>query len=163
MKKLTALRQYLINSVPDLQRNPDRLLTFIQDGRVAFHRGQHLSHEYRVPAQIVLTDYAGELDAVMIPLLQWLAHYQPDLVPEEAVQFGAEILDNDRWDLALTVTLTERVVALVDCAAGRITAEHRMPEYPIDACPATHWRLYVKGPSQDDHQLTSEWGAPSDG
>ncbi|WP_227369834.1 phage tail protein [Halomonas sp. M20] len=160
MKKLTALRNHLLASVPGLANDPDRLLTFVQDGSIQFHRGQHLSHQYLVPAQIVLTDYSGELDAVIIPLLQWLSHYQPDLDPDEAVRFEAEILANDRWDLALSVTLTERVVALVDCAAGSIKSEHRMPEFPIDACPATDWQLYTQGPSDADYTLTSEWQSP---
>ncbi|MDC8802564.1 phage tail protein [Halomonas pacifica] len=160
MIKLTALRQHLITAVPQLRQGPERLLTFIERGAIRFARGQHLSHQYRVPAKIVVTDYAGEIDAVVIPLLQWLSHYQPDLDDEEAVRIDAELLASGRWDLSLEVTLTERVVATVDCAEGRIQAEHRMPEYPIDACPATHWQLHTKAPS-DDYQLTSEWDSPS--
>ncbi|MBZ9576723.1 phage tail protein [Modicisalibacter sp. MOD 31.J] len=160
MKKLTALRNHLLASIPGLANDPDRLLMFIQDGRVAFHRGEHLSHEYRVPAQIVLTDYSGTLDTVMVPLLQWLAHYQPDLTPDEAVTLEAEILANDRWDLALTVMLTERVVALVDCEQGRIDVKHLMPEYPIDACPASHWQVFIRDPATHrDWSLIAEWGA----
>src|SRR5699024_4897661 len=132
----------------------------IQDGAVAFARGQHLSHEYRVDAQLVVTDYTGSLDTLMIPLLQWLAHYQPDLDPDEAVRLEAEILDSQAWDIALTVRLTERLVALVNCETGTIEAEHRLPAYPIDACPATAWQLYVKGPSEAQHRLESEWSAP---
>ncbi|SHF00455.1 P2 phage tail completion protein R (GpR) [Modicisalibacter ilicicola DSM 19980] len=160
MKKLTALRNHLLASVPGLANDPDRLLTFVQDGSIQFHRGQHLSHQYQVPAQIVLTDYSGELDAVIIPLLQWLSHYQPDLDPDEAVRFEAEILANDRWDLALSVTLTERVVARVDCEAGSIKSDHRMPEFPIEHCPGTDWQLYTQGPHDDAYQLTSEWQSP---
>ena len=159
MEKLISLRDHLLGAVAELKRNPDKLLTFIQDGRVAFHRGQHLSHEYRVPAQLVITDYSGTLDTVMIPLLQWLSRYQPDLDPDEAVTIEAEILDNKRWDLALTVQLTERVVALVDCDAGHINVEHRMPEYPIDPCPANAWQMNIKGPSDQDYNLAAEWSS----
>lgn len=160
MNKLAGLRAHLIAAVPELQRGPEKLLTFVNDGRIAFHRGQHLSHEYRVDAQLVITDYSGELDTVMIPLLQWLSHYQPDLAPDEAVRLEAEILSSHAWDLALTVSLTERVVALVDCDTGTITSEHRMPEYPIEACPASRWQLYAKGPGEDEHELESEWDSP---
>lgn len=160
MIKLEALRQHLLNAVPDLTRNPDKLLTFANDGRVQFHRGQHLSHEYSIDAQIIVTDYHGTLDVIAVPLLQWLARYQPDLDPQAAVQIEAEIIDNQRYDVALTVRLTERVVALVDCDAGRINAEHRMPEYPIDECPAEHWQLYVKGPHDADYDLKAEWSSP---
>ncbi|EWH00540.1 phage tail protein [Halomonas sp. BC04] len=162
MIKLQALRQHLIDAVPELRRGPEKLLTFVQDGRIAFARGQHLSHEYRVDAQIVITDYTGSLDTLMIPLLQWLSRYQPDLDPDEAVSLEAEILSNEAWDLALTVRLTERVVALVDCDAGKINAEHRMPAYPIEACPATSWSLNVKGPGDAEFQEASAWESPTD-
>ncbi|RCV89726.1 phage tail protein [Billgrantia montanilacus] len=162
MIKLKALRQHLIDAVPELRRGPEKLLTFVQDGGIAFARGQNLTHEYRVDAQIVITDYAGSLDTLMIPLLQWLSRYQPDLDPDEAVRMEAEILSNNAWDLALTVRLTERVIALVDCSTGTINAEHRMPPYPIETCPATSWSLNVKGPGDDDFEEASAWESPSD-
>ena len=160
MNKLVSLRAHLLDAVPELKRDPERLLTFVQDGSIRFHRGQHLSHEYRMDAQLVVTDYSGSLDTLMIPLLQWLSHYEPDLDPEEAVRLEAEILSNQAWDLAMTVRLTERVVALVDCDTGTITSEHRLPGYPIEACPATRWALLSKAPGDDDYQPTSEWESP---
>lgn len=160
MRKLQSLREHLVASVPGIRGNPDKLLTFIEDGAIQFHRGEHLSHQYRIPVKIVLTDQSGDIDTVMIPLLQWLSHYQPDLDPDEAVRFQAELLDSRSWDLAIEVTLTERVVAKVNCETGRIESEHRMPEYPIEACPATHWELHVKAPGQDDHELAAEWDSP---
>jgi hypothetical protein len=158
MKKLESLRSHLINSVPGLKKNPDRLLAFIEDGSIEFHRGQHLSHQYTVPARIILTDFSGDTDSVIIPLLQWLSHYQPDLKPDEAVRFQAELLSNRAWDLSIEVTLTERVVALVDCAAGKITAEHRAPEFPIESCPSKNWELYIRdSDTEDDYQLIAQW------
>ena len=163
MIKLQSLRQHLLNAVPELARNPEQLHTFVNDGKIKFARGQNLSHQYTVDAQIVITDYSGSLDTVMVPLLQWLNSYQPDLDPDEAVQLEAEILNNTSWDLAITVRLTERVVAKVNCETGRIDSEHRMPEYPIDACPSKSWQLYVKGPSDAEHVLKSEWQSPGGG
>jgi len=160
MRKLESLRQHLLDSVPDLARDPDRLRTYIPEGAIAFSRGQHLSHEYRVTAEVIIIGHRGGTDTVVIPLLQWLAHYQPDADPQQALRFSAEILSNEEQDLIFSIQLTERVVALVDCEAGRIESEHRMPEYPIDHCPAEHWRLYVKGPARDDYELTAEWQSP---
>lgn len=158
MKKLHSLRAYLLERIPGLKRDPDRFLTFIEDGTIEFHRGAHLSHQYRVPVRIVLTDHAGELDTVIIPLLQWLGRYQPDLVPEEAVSFQAELLSNNAWDLAIDVTLTERVVALVDCDAGTIHVDHRQPEFEIDPCAASSWQLYIRDTdATEDHTLAAEW------
>ncbi|UYF99330.1 phage tail protein [Halomonas sp. GD1P12] len=161
MIKLQSLRQHLLGAVAELRRNPECLHTFVNDGRIKFARGQNLSHQYTVDAQILITDYTGSLDTVMIPLLQWLNTYQPDLPEDEAVQIEAEILNNTHWDLALTVRLTERVVAKVDCDTGRIDTEHRMPAYPVDACPAKRWQLNIKHPGNADYTLEAEWDSPA--
>ncbi|GEK74240.1 MULTISPECIES: phage tail protein [Halomonas] len=160
MNKLASLRAHLLDAVPELKRGPERLLTFVQDGSIRFQRGQHLSHEYRFEAQLVVTDYAGDVDTLMIPMLQWLSRYEPDLDPDDGVRFEAELLSNQAYDLAITLRLSERVVALVDCEAGTITSEHRQPAYPIETCPATHWELLTKAPGNDDYQPTSEWDSP---
>ncbi|RUR27696.1 phage tail protein [Vreelandella nanhaiensis] len=161
MIKLQSLRAHLLASVEELRRNPEQLHTFVNDGKIKFARGTNLSHEYRVDAQILITDYSGSLDTVMVPLLQWLNTYQPDLVEDEAVQIEAEILNNTHWDLALTVRLTERVVALVNCETGSIDSEHRMPAYSADACPATHWQLNIKHPGDTDYTTAAEWDSPA--
>lgn len=157
MKKLAALRAHLLAAVPGLARNPDRVLTFVESGRVEFHRGPSLSHGYTIPAQIVLTDYSGEIDAVILPLLHWLSIHEPDLDPAEAVRFDAEILDNNSWDLALTVTLTERVVATLDTATGHIHSQHRMPAYPDPADRPAQWRVYATAPGDEQPRQIAEW------
>ncbi|MDP2128189.1 MAG: phage tail protein [Pseudohongiella sp.] len=162
MEKLKALRKHLIERVPGLKKNPDRLLTFVEEGAVEFHRGANLSHEYTLPVRIVLTDYSGSLDLVMLPLLQWLSTFQPNIVPAEAVRLDAEILSNTAMDLSLQVTLTERVVAIVDCAAGKIQVDHRKPEFDITTCPATHWQIFIRDEeAEDDYTLIAEWGEDS--
>ena len=159
MKKLHLLRAHLINAVPGLARDPDRLLTFVEEGSIEFRRGTDLTHEYRFTAQLVLTDFTGDLDTLMLPLLQWLAEYQPDADPGEAVSFEAEILNNKSVDLALRLRLTERVIAKVDCDTGRIHAEHSIPRYPGYPCPASHWQLLIRDTTiEPDYTLVAEWG-----
>ncbi|MDT0501912.1 MULTISPECIES: phage tail protein [unclassified Halomonas] len=159
MKKLHLLRKHLIAAVPALARDPDRLLTFVEEGSIEFHRGPNLSHEYAFAAQLVLTDFAEDLDTVMLPLLQWLAKYQPDVDPGEALTFEAEILSNDAVDLALRLRLSERVIARVDCDSGRIEAEHVTLRFERDTCPAAQWQLYTREPGEDDWALASAWEA----
>lgn len=160
MNKLASLRAHLIQAIPGLERDPDRLRTYVPEGTIRFHRGQHLSHEYKFTAEVILLDHSGTTDTVVVPLLQWLSHYQPDLDPEAALRFSSEVQRHDAVDLIFSMELTERVVALVDCEAGRINSEHRMPEYPIEACPATEWKLYAKAPGEEEHKLESEWSSP---
>lgn len=159
MNKLHLLRKHLIAAVPTFARDPDRLLTFVEEGSIEFHRGPNLSHQYAFTAQLVLTDFAENLDTVMLPLLQWLAEYQPDVDPSEALSFEAEILSNDAVDLALRLRLTERVIARVDCHSGRIEAEHVTIRFERDICPAAQWQLFIREPGKKDWNLTSEWPA----
>lgn len=164
MKKLQSLRKHLINRIPDLKKNPERLLTFVEEGAIEFRRGQHLSRQYRFPVRLILTDHSGELDTVIIPLLQWLSHYQPDIDPQEAVRFQAELLHHQPWDLAIEVTLTERVVATVDCELGIINTDHRLPEFPIDSCPVSDWELYLSDPdAPDGYRLIAQWSNSDNG
>ncbi|WP_110675340.1 phage tail protein [Salinicola sp. RZ23] len=164
MRKLHALRQYMIDAVPALRRDPDRLLTFFEDGSVEFARGGNLSHGYSYTAQLVLTDYADAIDAIMIPLLDWLSVHQPDLPHEQAVSFEAEILSNSTVDVVLRVQLTERVVAKRDCATGQILAEHRMPRFDTEECPAERWQLLLRDTEAGgDYEHIAEWTGPGAG
>ena len=86
MQKLHLLRAHLINAVPTLAKDPERLLTFVEEGSIAFRRGPNLTHEYQFTAQLVLTDFTANLDTIIVPLLQWLAEYQPDADPAEAIR-----------------------------------------------------------------------------
>ena len=159
MKKLHLLRAHLINAVPALANDPERLLTFVEEGSIEFRRGPNLTHEYQFTAQLVLTDFSADLDTIMVPLLQWLAEYQPDADPNEAISFEAEILSHKSVDVALRVKLTERVLAKVDCEAGEIRVDHALPRFPTAGCPANRWQLLIRDSQVDaDYTLAAEWG-----
>lgn len=164
MKKLHLLRAHLINAVPALANDPDRLLTFVEEGSIEFRRGLNLTHEYQFTAQLVLTDFSADLDTLMVPLLHWLAEYQPDADPTEAVSFEAEILSNKSVDVALRVKLTERVLAKVECTTGNIKVDHALPRFPTAECPATRWQLLIRDSEVDtDYILVAEWGSAENG
>lgn len=160
MKKLFALRQFLIDAVPGLERDPDRLRTFVEDGSIEFHRGPNLSHQYTYTAQLIAIDWAADTDTLICPLLDWLSIYQPDLDPAQAVSFEAEILNNDAVDLALRVQLTERVVAKRDCETGLIYAEHRMPKFEQERCGPMNLQLYTRAPGSNEFEQASGWTSP---
>ncbi|MEC4767932.1 phage tail protein [Halomonas sp. CUBES01] len=165
MKKLHLLRAHLINAVQGLARDPDKLLTFVEEGSIEFRRGPNLTHEYQFTAQLVLTDFADDLDTLMVPLLQWLAEYQPDADPNEAVRFEAEILSHNAVDVALRVQLTERVLAKVNCDTGHIQVDHALPRFETTGCPPPRWQMYTRDTQANaDYTLAAEWGeAESDG
>lgn len=115
MNKPDSLRAHLLTAVPDLAHNPDRLLMFIDNGKVRCTAASSLSFEYSYSLQVILTDFAGHPDSVMLPLLGWLRIHQSELLVNldkaaDGVQFEADILDAGKVDLSLNLPLTERVV-----------------------------------------------------
>lgn len=115
MKKPESLRTHMLNAVKELQRDPDRLLIHTDNGKIRSLMANGLSFEYEYELEIILTEYAGELDAVMIPLLDWVRINQSDLLVnldknKNAFKFETVLLDNSKVDLALNFPITERVI-----------------------------------------------------
>lgn len=115
MNKPNSLREHLLAAVPGLKPNPDRLLMFIDSGNVRCTAAVSLSFEYTYTLQIILTDFAGHPDSVMLPILGWLRVNQSELLAnldksKEGLKFEADVLDHSKVDLSITLPLTERVV-----------------------------------------------------
>jgi len=128
MNKPENLRTHLLATIPELKHNPDRLLIFIDNGKVRCTAAASLSFEYSFDLQIILTDYAGHADSVMLPLLGWLSVHQSELLENlnkaaDGIKFEADILDNSKVDMSLTLPLTERVVVGKD-NHGNTTIRH---------------------------------------
>lgn len=134
MNKPDSLREHLLAAVPDLARNPERLLMFIDSGKVRCTAAASLSFEYAYTLQLILTDFAGHPDSVMLPILGWLRVNQSELLVNldksaEGLKFEADILDKKKVDLSITLPLTERVI--VDRQQdGRMSVSHaEEPQY----------------------------------
>ncbi|OEY67463.1 phage tail protein [Marinobacter sp. X15-166B] len=140
MRKLEDLRRHVLANVPKLKRNPDKLLTFIEDGNIEFWQGPNLSHSYAIPIQLIVTDYAGSVDDIVIPVLSWLKVREPGLDPMNTVRFEAELLNNNSYDIAITVNITERVI--VTATADGLDIEHVLPKPPMEM-DATEWEIIM--------------------
>lgn len=115
MNKPNSLRAHLLAAVPELRQNPDRLLVFIDDGKLRSTAAPGLSFEYSYTLNLIFTDYAGHPDAIAIPLLAWVLEHQSELMTnleksKDAIQFVVDVLANDKVDLSFTLPLTERVI-----------------------------------------------------
>lgn len=115
MKKPNSLRDFLLEAIPDLQNNPDRLLIFADEGSIKSTLANGLSFEYSYRLKMVITDYAGDLATISIPILDWTRTHQSELLVNldkvhEGIRFEAEILANDKVDLVIEMPLTERVI-----------------------------------------------------
>lgn len=113
MQKLTDLRRHLLSRLPELKQNPEQLLLFIERGHLCATAHYSRSFEYRYTATVIITHFASSLDAFTIALFDWLRINQSELMTNsdkrEAIEFEAEIIDNQHVDLMLQLPLTESV------------------------------------------------------
>lgn len=159
MNKPESLRAHLLATVAELKHNPDRLLIFIDNGKVRCTAAASLSFEYSFDLQVLLTDFAGHPDSVMLPLLGWLSVHQSELLENlnksaAGIQFEADILDNSKVDLSLILPLTERVVVGKD-AEGNTTIKHPDEPQRVAAFLDPAWIPGARGTG-------SEWVVPND-
>jgi hypothetical protein len=129
VKKPESLKTLLLASVPGLKDKPENLSMFIDKGRIAARLTGSLSFEYLYTVNVVVQDYAGDVDELFVPLLAWVAEQQPDLLErdqQEPFSFESEILDGDLADISIDLELTERVkVARTD--AGLVVTHLEEP------------------------------------
>jgi hypothetical protein len=143
MNKPDSLRTHLLSTIAELKHNPDRLLIFIDNGKVRCTAAASLSFEYSFDLQIILTDFAGHPDSVMLPLLGWVSVHQSELLENlnksaDGIQFEADILDNSKVDMSLMLPLTERVVVGKD-DQGNTTIRHPGEPQRVAAFLDTNW------------------------
>lgn len=165
MLKLDSLRALLVQCVPELARDPERLLIVGDDGRMVATGTASLSFEYRYTAYITVLDYAGHADALMVPLLAWLKVNQPELMDnpakrENAVRFAINPLASGAVDIGIEVDLTERAIVKADPAhPTRVTVTHPpepglvgLASFSGDGIATPeHWELWLKD------QKLAEW------
>ncbi|WP_417787529.1 phage tail protein [Stutzerimonas xanthomarina] len=159
MNKPESLRAHLVAAVPELKRNPDRLLTFVDNGSMRSTAAPGLSFEYSYTLNIILTDFAGHPDAIAIPLFAWVLVNQRELMENQekgrdAIKFEADILDNSKVDLSITLPLTERVIVKRQ-ADGTLQVSH-------PAEPVVDDELFLVPAMRvetSEGELLAEWGA----
>lgn len=147
MNKPESLRNHLLAAVPALRNDPDRLLVFIDNGTVRSTAAVGLSFEYAYTLNVILTEFAGHPDALMIPLLAWLMVNQHELLAnlekgKEAIKFEADILDNSKVDLSIEIPLTERVIVKKQ-DDGTLQVSHPDEPQLEPYLSAGDWELYA--------------------
>jgi hypothetical protein len=151
MIKPDSLRRHLLATIDTLRDDPDRLQIYVDKGRVACTGTGSLSFEYRYTLTVLLTDFAGSPDSLIVPMLAWLAHHQPDLLERdtrEPVAIEVELLAQDLVDVQLQVELTEGV-GVKPRAGGGYTVDHwpepvRDPPFAGVPDRVTLWQLFLR-------------------
>ena len=102
---------------------------------------------YTMPIRLIILDYAGDVDSVIIPLLTWLKVREPGMDPQNTISFEAELLNNNSFDLSITLNITERVI-VKETDAG-LDIEHVLPEAPLQMNDDAEWQVF---PDLNGHQ-----------
>ena len=157
MYKPESLRALMTAVNPELARDPDRLVVFIDEGSMVSTFAEGLSFEYRYTLNLVFTDYAGHPDAIMVPLLTWIKIHQSELLANpsnrERIAFEADLLSNDAVDLSIKIPLTERVGVHSRPGGGHNVEHYTEPQLEV-ALQAQHWQIWLKD------ELIAEWDVP---
>ncbi|MGP2470719.1 phage tail protein [Yersinia sp. 2540 StPb PI] len=127
MLKPESLRANIMKSVSYIKKNPDCLHVFIDNGVIIATLAPSLSFEYQYTLNLVITDYADNLDLIIVPILHWLRTNQPDIMAnpdkrQDGFTFEVDYLDNKLRDISIDLKLTERTI--VKEQEGALTVTH---------------------------------------
>jgi hypothetical protein len=157
MLKPNSLREHLTKAVPEFKRDPDKLTVFVTSGRLVTRGGATLSFEYRFTLEMVVLDYKGSPDAVMVPLLAWVKRNQVEIfensdLREKAIRFEVEILNKDTIDMRVELDLTEAVIVAPGTAPTAPDAKRRYtithlaePAHVGVVSAPEHWEVVAGG------------------
>ena len=132
MLKPASLKNAIFKSVPLLRDNPDMLHMFVDGGTINATLATSLSFENRYTLDIVVTDYTGDLNLLIVPVNVWLREHQPDIMTTEegkkrGFTYVADINNDDSKDVRMSLQLTERTIVK--------EADRRLTVTPLDEPP----------------------------
>lgn len=162
MWKLQSLRHLIQAAVPELARDPERLIVMASEGQAVSTLAGGLSFEYRYTAAITVLDYTGHTDALFVPILAWVRVNQSELLDAQPSQgngiaFDVEHLNTAAVDIGIRIPLTERAIVKVDPNhPTRFNVTHpKEPCHPGGHCLPEHWELWLKD------KMLAEWDIPA--
>ena len=133
MKKPALIREFLIERTPWLNNDPTRLATFAEKGHIvatgdASSFNGRLCYEHQYTLTLVVLDFPGDPEEIIVPLMEWLTTNQPDFIQNpdwqtSGLKFEVEVIDKHKVDLVVYILLTERIDARVRDGQAAISAE----------------------------------------
>ncbi|EIX9457921.1 TPA: phage tail protein [Klebsiella pneumoniae] len=132
MKKAELLREALIAANTWCKANPELITVWVEKGSIETQATGEPSFMYRYTIQVLAVDFPGQVDDLMLPIMAWVWHYQPDLLlnPDNnrKVEFDADIISDDMADVLFKVPVWERV--MVEIVNGKPVATHLAEDRP---------------------------------
>lgn len=155
MHKLKSLRQALIDAVPQLRANPERLQMSVGSGNIDARLASSLSFEKQYELKAKVSGFSGYSEGIFVPVLAWLRENQPDIFTldegrKNGYLFQIVLNDDETADISFSLQLTERILVSQD--EGTLLATYS-PEPPLPEPVTRPMELYVNG------ELVSRWEA----
>ncbi|WP_044489490.1 phage tail protein [Enterobacter sp. R4-368] len=153
MLKPDSLRKALTNAAPVLAANPDMLRLYVDSGNIAATLATSLSFEKQYTLNVVVTDFTGDFDLILVPVLAWLREHQPDILSTDTGRkkgfiFEADINNDSSFDISISLLLTERTLVEEVGAALHVRC---IPEPPLPEPVTRPDKFYING------ELVSQW------
>ncbi|HEV2641109.1 MAG TPA: phage tail protein [Candidatus Elarobacter sp.] len=138
MNKPNSFRKAITAAVPSLAVDPDKLLVFVDQGNIVGTGAASLSFEYRYKLNVIVTDFAGNADAIFVALMGWIRRNQSDLLTNDdkrrtGISFEVDHLTQDTCDVSIKVDVTESVVVGTNEAGEQTITHVDEPAYEWDA------------------------------
>lgn len=100
--------------IPYFKQNPDNLQLFYTDGKLTSTGAKSLSYECAYTLEMIVTDYKGSPDILFLAIQDFIRTEQSDLIynpdKQNDITFEIEPLNNETYDIAIRIPLTERVI-----------------------------------------------------
>lgn len=132
MKKAELMRDALTRNNTWCKANPELFIVWVEKGHIQIEATGEASFMYHYTIQVLVVDFPGQIDDLMLPLLAWIWQQQPDLLlnPDNnrKVEFDAYIVNDDVADILFKVPAWERVI--VEIVDGKPVAKHLAESRP---------------------------------
>ena len=161
MLKPISLREHLTAGLPELARDPERLIMLIRGGKVRATATKTLSWQYEYTLRLIFCDWTQHSDVIVALLLPWLHHHQHELLAnpdknKNGMRFDVDYLNVNAMDFVMDLDLTERVLCRpVEGSPGQVNLTHLDDLPPDHHHTAEHWKVMFEG------QQIAEWSLPA--
>lgn len=119
MLKVNLLREMLVKCAPQFKQDPKGLEVYTTRGTIQSTGVPAIGWSIEYEINVFVTDFAGELNHLILAILLWAQQYQSDLLFNEdkqknGIRFDADILDNDTIDALFTIKASESTYTRFD-------------------------------------------------
>lgn len=153
MQKPASIRAALADLLPELHRDPDRFMVWLEKGAVRSTMIESRAFAWSYTLNIVITGLTAHPSLAMLAICDWLRTNQPDLLAPNApgFRFEADIIDDKTVDLMIELDLDEPVVLQPRADGSGFDLEHLPPpvlfpdDLPLAVPPSLLRQIWWKG------------------